>query len=92
MQQPASESPDSVTLVSLWDMTEGQIGEICSYSSELTGNSRGRLQQIGFLPGSEVSCLLTTKLGAPRLYKVHNTVFSLDNTVAQYVQVALRDQ
>ncbi len=92
MEQAASESTITAPPLSLWDMAEGQIGEISSYSSELADAFCSRLQEIGFLPGGEVSCLLATDLGAPRLYSVHNAVFSLDNSIAQHVQITLRSE
>ena len=43
--------------------------------------------EFGFQPGSQVECLLTPGFGAPRVYAVSNSVFSLDQEIAQAVFV-----
>jgi ferrous iron transport protein A len=44
--------------------------------------------EFGFQPGNRVSCLLSPAFGAPRVYRISNSVFSLDRNVAEHVLVA----
>ncbi len=46
-----------------------------------------RLMELGFHPGERVSCLQAPAMGAPRVYRVANTVYSLDDDVARHVRV-----
>lgn len=57
------------------------------FDSALPDAYRIRLMEFGFHPGETVSCLLSPGLGAPRVYRVSNTVFSLDREIAARVFV-----
>ena len=48
---------------------------------------RVRLMEFGFHPGEHVVCLISPGLGAPRVFRVSNTVFSLDGEIARGVYV-----
>jgi Fe2+ transport system protein FeoA len=76
----------SVT-VPLWTLTKGQCGAIDGFDDALNDSYRIRLMELGFHPGERVSCLQAPALGAPRVYRVANTVFSLDDQVAMHVRV-----
>jgi ferrous iron transport protein A len=41
--------------------------------------------EFGFHPGETVSCLLKPGLGAPHVYRVSNTVYSLDKDISDAV-------
>ena len=71
----------------LWSLAEGQSAAIDGFDEGLREAYRVRLMELGFHPGESVSCLQAPALGAPRVYRVANTVFSLDDDVAQYVRV-----
>jgi ferrous iron transport protein A len=43
--------------------------------------------EFGFHQGEAVTCLLRPGFGAPRVYRVSNTVFSLDVEIARLVLV-----
>lgn len=73
--------------VSLWTLTRGQWGAIDSFDEALQDAYRIRLMELGFHPGERVSCLQAPALGAPKVYRVANTVFSLDDQIASYVWV-----
>lgn len=88
----ATPSTNGSAPIPLWDMAEGEVAEIASFSSDLADEFRRRLQEVGFLPGGEVSCVLATELGAPRLYSIYNSVFSLDHAIAEHVHVNVRGQ
>ena len=71
----------------LWSLAKGQSAAIDGFDEGLREAYRVRLMELGFHPGESVSCLQAPALGAPRVYRVANTVFSLDDDVAQYVRV-----
>ncbi|WOJ95360.1 FeoA family protein [Congregibacter brevis] len=73
--------------VTLWTLTKGQSGAIDGFDETLQDEYRIRLMELGFHPGEMVSCLQAPALGAPKVYRVANTVFSLDDEVASHVQV-----
>ncbi|WP_439102209.1 FeoA family protein [Congregibacter sp.] len=77
--------------VSLWTLARGQRGAIDSFDEALQDDYRIRLMELGFHPGETVSCLQAPALGAPKVYRVANTVFSLDDEVAGYVRVRPED-
>ncbi len=72
---------------SLWSLRVGQVGEITGYDDALAEKYRIRLMEFGFHPGERVKCLQAPALGAPRVYQVSNTVFSLDDEVASHIMV-----
>lgn len=75
----------------LWALDKGQSGAIEGFDEALREEYRIRLMELGFHPGEIVACMQAPALGAPRVYRVANTVFSLDDQVAQFVRVRLND-
>ena len=81
---PAPEVPAKT----LWDLAQDKRCRIESFNSSLDEAYRVRLMELGFHPGEIVTCMYTPKLGAPRLYRVHNTVYSLDDDVAGMILIS----
>lgn len=75
---------------SLWSLHSGDVCEILGYDDALAEPYRVRLMELGFHPGESVACLQSPSFGAPKVYRVSNTVFSLDDEVAAHVQVKCR--
>ena len=75
--------------VSLWSLKAGDWGQISGFDDALAENYRVRLMEMGFHPGEQVSCLQAPAFGAPKVYRVANTIFSLDDEVASHVRVRL---
>jgi Fe2+ transport system protein FeoA len=73
--------------IPLWTLARGQCAAIDGFDDALREEYRVRLMELGFHPGERVSCLQAPALGAPRVYRVANTVFSLDDEVANHVRV-----
>ena len=73
--------------VTLWTLAKGQCGAIDRFDEGLQEHYRIRLMELGFHPGEQVRCLHAPALGAPRVYRVANTTFSLDDEVASRVIV-----
>ncbi|MEP4146738.1 MAG: FeoA family protein [Halioglobus sp.] len=74
---------------SLWSLKAGDHCEILGYDDALAEKYKIRLMEFGFHPGEHVICLQSPSFGAPKVYQVSNTVFSLDDEVAAHVSVRL---
>jgi Fe2+ transport system protein FeoA len=74
---------------SLWSLKAGDRCEILGYDDALAEKYKIRLMEFGFHPGESVTCLQSPAFGAPKVYQVSNTVFSLDDEVAAHVAVKL---
>lgn len=75
--------------LSLWSLKAGDSCEILGYDDVLAEKYRVRLMEFGFHPGESVSCLQSPAFGAPKVYRVSNTIYSLDDEVASHVRVKL---
>jgi Fe2+ transport system protein FeoA len=73
--------------LSLWSLARGEAGIIEDFDDALPDRYRNRLMELGFHPGERVSCLQAPALGAPRVYRVSNSTFSLDDEIARYLLV-----
>lgn len=71
----------------LWDLIQGEKCLVEGFHTELDQSYRVRLMELGFYPGELVTCIQTPGLGAPRLYRVHNTIYSLDDDIAKLVDI-----
>jgi Fe2+ transport system protein FeoA len=71
----------------LWSLRSGDSCEILGYDDALDEKYRVRLMEFGFHTGESVSCLQSLAFGAPKVYRVSNTVYSLDDEVATHVLV-----
>lgn len=76
---------------SLWVLPPGETRVIVGYDDALAANYRVRLMELGFHVGESVTCLQAPGLGAPRVYRVSNSVFSLDREVAGGILVGGAD-
>ena len=74
---------------SLWSLEAGDRCEILGYDAALAEKYPIRLMEFGFHPGESVTCVQALAFGAPKVYRVSNTIFSLDDEVATHVQVRL---
>ena len=72
---------------SLWSLKAGGQGRITGFDDKLAENYRIRLMELGFHPGEVISCVQSPGLGAPKVYRVSNTIFSLDDEVAAHISI-----
>ena len=71
----------------LWSLQAGERCEILGFDQVLAENYRTRMMEFGFHPGEKVSCVQSLAFGAPKVYRVSNTIFSLDEEVASHIEV-----
>ena len=74
--------------MTLWDLTQGASDKVSRFKSSIESGYRTRLSELGFHPGEQIACVLSPSLGAPKLYRVNNTVYSLDDSIASLIEVA----
>ena len=74
---------------SLWSLQAGDRCQIEGFDDALVVSYRVRMMEMGFHPGEEVTCAQAPALGAPKVYRVSNTMFSLDEEVAAHIRVQL---
>ncbi|MBN1377660.1 MAG: ferrous iron transport protein A [Gammaproteobacteria bacterium] len=74
---------------SLWDLPAGEKCQVQGFHLELDASYCLRLQELGFHPGQSVTCILAPSFGAPKLYRVHNSVYSLDDRVAKLIATSI---
>ena len=54
---------------------------------EQSGDLRRRLQDLGFVPGTEVGCAFRAPLGSPAAYWIKGTVVALRQSESQLIKV-----
>lgn len=64
---------------------------VTGFDDGLSVAYQGRVMEFGFQPGARVQCLLNPGFGAPRVYSISNSVFSLDKEIAAAVFVLVSD-
>jgi Fe2+ transport system protein FeoA len=74
--------------MTLWDLRQGSSAKVSSFKASIESSYRTRLTELGFHPGEQIACVLSPSLGAPKLYQVNNTVYSLDDSIASLIEVA----
>ena len=72
---------------SLWELRAGESARITGYDNVLAETYRIRLMELGFHVNEQVTCVQSPSLGAPKVFRVSNTVFSLDDEVALHILV-----
>lgn len=72
-------------LISLWDLKSQQSCVVKEYGITLCAEYQTRLMDLGFQPGTIVECVQAPHFGAPKLFKVNNTIYALDHQIAQEV-------
>ena len=75
----------------LWELMQGEKCLVQGFNQELDESYRVRLMELGFHPGEQVTCVQVPRLGAPKLYRVNNTIYSLDDNVATLVDIRVSE-
>ncbi len=73
--------------MTLWELGAGISATISGYKAELEENYHRRLVELGFSKNEQIQCVLAPTLGAPKLYRVDNTIYSLDDSIARQIEV-----
>ncbi len=73
--------------MTLWELGAGISATISGYKAELEESYHTRLVELGFAMNEQIQCVLAPTLGAPKLYRVDNTIYSLDDSIARQIEV-----
>ena len=73
---------------SLWQLRKGASCVIRGFDDALPPRYVTRLTELGFRPGADVFCTVAPRLGAPKFYRVANTVYSLEKAIAELVSTS----
>lgn len=71
----------------LWQLKAGQSCRIIGLDSKLDPRYQERVLELGFRPHTKVQCLRSSAFGAPKVYRVSSSVFSLDDSIAACIQI-----
>jgi len=71
----------------LWNMKAGDQATLTGFDSSLSEEYEQRVVTLGFRPEARIKCLRTSALGAPKVYQVSNSVFSLEDNIASKIFV-----
>jgi Fe2+ transport system protein FeoA len=71
--------------MTLWNLHQGRSGVVSHLTSELSEALGTRLTDLGFRAGQRVHCIHRPGFGAPRVYRVNGSTYSLDNQLAEQV-------
>ncbi len=77
---------------SLLDLKVNEEGQISSFSSHLSHDYTMRLRELGFREGEFVKCLKTPPMGAPRIFEICGTVFSMETEIAQGIKILFPEE
>ncbi|MEZ4871708.1 MAG: FeoA family protein [Bdellovibrionales bacterium] len=75
--------------INLWTLEPNKSAVIRSIEAGVPESILHRLKELGFSAGHPVICLMQPSFGAPRVYQINQSVYSLDQDIAQCVQVDL---
>lgn len=71
----------------LWQLKRGESAVLEAFTEDFSPVYRARMMELGFHPGARVSCVVAPRMGAPKLFKVDNAVYSLEKAVASLITV-----
>jgi Fe2+ transport system protein FeoA len=77
----------TIDTLTLWDLPLNMPAELIGFTDTLSDRYRGRLQEFGFHSGEEISCQQQPGFGAPRVFRVSNATYCLDQELAEQVVV-----
>ena len=77
----------TIDTLTLWDLPLNTPAELIGFTYTLSDRYRGRLQELGFHSGEEISCQQQPGFGAPRVFRVSNATYCLVQELAEQVLV-----
>ena len=74
----------------LWQLKQGQCCVILDFKDTLDPRYKVRVLELGFRPQTEVTCIKAPAFGAPKVYQISKSVFSLEDSIGTCINVAIR--
>ena len=75
----------------LLELKPNEEGQIHGFSEDLPAEYTSRLRELGFREGEFVRCLRRPPMGAPRIFEIGGTVFSIEASLAGQIQLVRFD-
>lgn len=75
------------TFKTLLELSKNEEAQIVGFSNKLSQSYMMRLRELGFREGEFVKCLKTPPMGAPRVFQICGSVFSMDTDVAREIEL-----
>lgn len=76
------------TFRTLLELCINQEAQITGFSTNLSTSYMTRLRELGFREGEFVKCVKTPPLGAPRVFQICGSVFSMETDVAREIELS----
>ncbi|MEZ4814751.1 MAG: FeoA family protein [Bdellovibrionota bacterium] len=73
----------------LIQLSRNERALITGFSTKLSANYLTRLRELGFREGEFVTCLKTPPLGAPRVFEICGSVFSVESEIARECEIEI---
>lgn len=77
--------------MTLWDLKQGQHARITGIAAEMEEVFQRRLEDLGFRAGETVMCSKKIPFGGPRVFRVGDSVFSVERSMALAVNIRIED-
>jgi Fe2+ transport system protein FeoA len=75
------------TLRTLLELSINEKALISGFTTKLSTEYLTRLRELGFHEGELVKCLKTPPMGAPRVFEVCGSVFSMESEIAREIEL-----
>jgi len=79
----------STDRTTLWELKKGQSCVLLDFDDSLDSRYKERILELGFRPKTKITCLKAPSFSAPKVYQINNSVFSLEDTVASCINIAI---
>jgi len=82
-------SPTEKKVSTLWDLKKGQSCVLLDFKETFDPRYKLRVLELGFRPQVKVTCIKAPAFGAPKVYQISNSAFSLEDSIAKDIKVAI---
>lgn len=76
----------------LWDLPQKTKARVSGFANEISAQYRLRLDELGFARGEEITCLKRLPFNGPGVYKIGDSVFSIDREIADQILISSEQQ
>lgn len=73
--------------MTLWNLKKGESAKIIGFQKDLPNDYLTRLYDLGMLIDETIQCVLKPGLGAPSIFQIQNSIYSLDKNISDKIQV-----
>lgn len=74
--------------MTLWDLQQKTSAVVTGFAPEISDKYQQRMAELGFAHGEQVTCIKKTPFNGPRVYKIGDSVFSVDKDIASQILIS----